>query len=283
MENEAPSPPHAAVGNRIRRLRESKGVSRKELASKIKVDVSSLVGWEGGRRLPRESQRVRLARALGTDLDALFPSNIDGSMSVVSASLVDTLDQLPDLLMECTRNTRRTLRALRIAAPYPTPAYIQTEWRHLIDGRLLDRSLEVQRVEIFYNLKRLQETLSNIFRYDGRPYYVKSYCAGLTEVAPFMGGYFFDDDEFLLGAYWTGVPPHQRPGIRMSGAPFRTFFHHYWDEIWRRGTLLNIRGAHDLSAVQIVAKKLGLPLTRWKRFVEEARALKIGDGAPPLV
>ncbi len=282
MDEDVP-PPHAAVGLRIRHLREAKGISRQDLAATIKVDVSSLVGWEAGKRLPRDKQRAPLARALGCDLDALFPSTINGASVPAAVSLVDTLEHLPNLLMDCTRNTRRTLRALRLSAPYTTPAYIQTEWRMLVDERLLGGTLEVQRIEIFYNLKRLQETLSNIFRYDGRAYYVKSYCAGLTEVAPFMGGYFFDDDEFVLGAYWTGIPPHHRPGLRMSGQPFRTFFSNYWDEIWRRGTLLNIRGAHDLSAVQAVAKKLGLPLKQWKRFVEEAREFKMGDGAPPLI
>lgn len=282
MDNGVP-PPYAAIGLRIRKLRAAKGFSRQELTAHLKVDVSSLVGWEGGKRLPRDKQRARLARALGCDPDDLFPSETGDGIAPVAAALVDTLKQLPEALLDCTRNTRHTLRALRLAAPYATPAYIQTDWRKLVDARLLDGTLEVQRIEIFYNLKRLQETLSNIFRYDGRPYYVKSYCAGLTEVAPFMGGYFFDDDEFLLGAYWIGVPPHQKPGLRMSGQPFRAFFSGYWDEIWRRGTLLNIRGAHDLSAVQTVAKKLGLPLKQWKHFVDEARDLKIGDGAPPLI
>ncbi len=193
------------------------------------------------------------------------------------------MDQLPNLLMQCTLRARRSLRALRLAAPYPTSAYVQVEWRNLVDERLRAGSLEVHRVEIFYDLKRLQETLSNIIHYNGHAYHVKSYCAGLVEVAPSMGGYFFDDDDFLLGAYWTGIPPTRRPGIRVSGAPFRTFFNEYWDEIWRRGTWLNSRGAHEFSTVQVVARELGLPPEKWNDFVEEARELQIGDGAPPLV
>lgn len=141
----------------------------------------------------------------------------------------------------------------------------------------------MQRVEIFYDLRRLQEVISNLFRYAGHGYYVKSYCVGVSEVVPALGGYFFDDNEFLLGAYWTGVPPHQKPGLRMSGDPFRIFFREYWGEIWRRGARLSIDSAHDLAGIQAIAMKLGLPQKKWKDFVEEAKVLRVGDGVPPLV
>jgi len=275
--------PFAATGRRVKRLREAKGISRRDLAKEVGVDVSSLVNWESGKHLPRDKVRLRVARVLGCDVDALFTAEANPDLVPVAVSLVETEKELPDVLMDLTRRTRRTLRALRFAAPYGTTPHVQTEWRQLVCDRLLDGTLEVQRVEIFYNLKRLQETLSNILRYNSRPYYVKSYCPGLSEVAPFMGGYFFDDDEFLLGAYWTGMPPMRRPGIRVSGAPFRTYFNEYWDEIWQRGVWLNNRAAYDFSAVQSVAEKLGLPADKWDEFVAEAKGFEVGDGAPPLV
>lgn len=282
MADDGPALPYEAVGKRIRSLREAKAISRKELATKLRVDVSSLAGWEHGMHLPRENVRGALARALGCDRASLFPSD-GGDSAAVAAATVDTIDELPALLVDCTRKTRRLLRALRIAAPYPTAAYVQVEWRKLVDQRLLEGSLEVQRAEVFYDLKRLREVLSNILRYDGYPYYVKSFCPGPGEVLPGMGGYFFDDDEFMLGAYWSGVPPHHKRGLRMSGRPFRDFFNDFWEETWRRGTWLNMRGAHDLSAVESVALKLGLRAGQWKRFVREAERLEIGDGAPPLI
>ncbi len=275
--------PFATTGRRVKRLRETKGVSRRDLAKELGVDVSSLVNWESGKHLPRDKVRVRMARVLGCDVDALFAAEPGTDAVPVAVTLVDTDKELPGVLMELTRRTRRTLRALRFAAPYGTTPYVQTEWRQFVSQRLLDGTLEVQRVEIFYNLKRLQETLSNILRYNSRSYFVKSYCPGLAEVAPFMGGYFFDDDEFLLGAYSTGMPPTRRPGIRLSGPPFRTFYNEYWDEIWQRGVWLNNCAGHDLSAVQSVAEKLGLPPEDWDNFVDEAKRLAIGDGAPPLV
>lgn len=275
--------PFAATGCRIRRLREAKGISRGDFAKDVGVDTSSVVNWEAGKHLPRDKVRVRVARRLGCDVDALFSRETDAEAPPVAATLIDTTEELPDILTELTCRTRRTLRALRFAAPYATTPYVQTQWRRLVSERLLNGTLEVQRVEIFYSLKRVKEALSNIFRYDSRPYYVKSYCPGLSEVAPFMGGYFFDDDEFVLGAYWRGTPPLRRPGIRVSGVPFRTYFNAYWDEIWHRGVWLNNGAAHDLSAVRAVAERLGLAPGEWNAFVEEAKELEVGDGAPPLV
>ncbi len=275
--------PFTEIGKRITELRVAKGLSRRELADRLKVNVTSLGGWEGGKRLPREKVRLRLARLLGSDPAALFAMDAACVSGPITACAVDTIDELPDLLIELTNHTRRTLRALRLAAPYGTSAHVQIDWRRLVSQRLLDSTLEVKRIEIFYDLRRLQEVLSNIFRYDGRPYCVKSCCTGMKDVFPAFGGYFFDDDEFLLGAYWTAVPPEKQPSLRASGPPFRIFFNAYWDEIWRRGIWLNSRGAHDLSDVQRVAYTLGLPPQNWDRFVEEARELKIGDGAPPLI
>ena len=79
------------------------------------------------------------------------------------------------------------------------------------------------------------------------------------------------------------MPPHGRPGLRLTGEPFRTYFSEYWDEIWERGTALNPDGAVDMPAVRDVALQLGLEADRWPHFVDEAHTLEIGDGLPPLI
>lgn len=279
-KNTDPAHPFKESGNLIRQLREVKGMTRGDLAAALGADVSSVVGWESGKRLPRERTRLQLARLLGCEVGNL--ANPSGRAATLAAMLIDTVEDLPGLLIELTERAK-ILRALRLAAPYGTAAHVQVEWRNLIGRRLAEGALEVQRIEIFYDLRRLQEVLSNILRYDGRRYYVKSFCPGMSDVCPAMGGYFFDDDEFLLGAYWTGVPPTRRPGLRVSGGPFRIYFREYWDEIWRRGVLLNHRGAHDLAEVRKVALALGLTAKMWPDFVAEAKTLTVGDGAPPLV
>lgn len=271
-----------AIGRRIKRLREHKGLSRQQIATHLAVDLTAVAAWEAGKYLPREGRRVRLAGLLGTDLGTLFAEEQQPSPGS-GAVLVDTLSELPGLLRELLEHTERRLGAFRIAAPYGTPAHVQEEFRRRLDGRLLDGTIEVERIEIFYDLGRLKEIASNILRYEGRPYRVRACCLGVTDVVPGMGGYMFDDDEFLIGGYWAKVPPHARLGLRLSGEPFRTYFADYWSEIWDRGTELNPGGKADLSALRDAAQQLGLDPAAWPQFLEEVRAFDVGDGLPPLI
>lgn len=269
------------IGSRIRAIRVGKGLSLSALAAALDVDRSAVAKWEAGKHLPRDERRRSLAAALDVSVATLFGN--DHNAPSLHAMLVDTLTDLEPILFARLKAARNTIKALRIAAPYPTPAHVQKEFRRYIGERILADTIEVQRVEVVYSLDRLKELLSNIFRYDGHRYWVKVHCVGLTEVLPGFGGYYFDDEYFLLGAYWTGVPPHGKPGLEIAGEPVRAFFKEYWSEIWRRGTLLNNRGAHDLSAVREVALALGLESTKWGKFVKEAQSLEIGDGAPPFI
>lgn len=272
----------AAVGRRIRHLREAQGISRTELARAIDVDVSSIAGWEGGKRLPREKIRMRLARALDCDLTQLMSPQVE-SETPTAVTLLDVATEFPRVFADCIRNTRHTLRAIRVALPSPTALNFQTEGRRVLCERLDAGTLEVQRVEIFYTLERLKETLSNIIRFDGKPYYVKAHCIGLAEIAPFLGGFSFDDSDVVLGAYWAANPPRNYPLLRIRGPAVQKFFLGYWREIWTRGTLLNVHGGRDLATVRDVALKMGLPSRQWPRFLEEARNLETGDGVPPII
>jgi transcriptional regulator with XRE-family HTH domain len=260
-----------------------RGLSRQDVAIRLRVDVTAVSAWEGGKYAPRSNHRLALANALETDVETLFSAAPDAETQPVRAEVVDTVEDLPTLLPQLLSRTRYRLQALRLAAPYSTAAYVQTEFRSIVSNRLRDHSIEVQRIEIFYSLDRLKEVLANILRYDGCSYHVKAYCVGTRDVAPAIGGYFFDESDFLLGGYWTGIPPLDRPGLHLRGEPVRTFFRAYWNEIWNRGRLLNIRGAHDLSAVRDVALNLGLECSLWDDFCEQAHSLDIGDGAPPLI
>lgn len=271
-----------AIGHRIKRLREGLGLSRQQIAAHLEVDLTAVAAWEGGRYLPREGRRVQLAALLNIDVASLFAEE-QAPAPANGAVLVDTLSELPGLLRQLLETTQTSLKALRLAAPYTTPPHVQEEFRGIVDRRLQDGTLQIDRIEIFYDLSRLKEVVSNILRYEGRPYRVKSSCAGVSEVVPGMGGYFFDDQEFLIGAYWSRVPPHARPGLRLSGEPFRTYFVDYWDEIWERGSALNPDGKPDVSAVRDVALKLGLEADAWPQFMAEAEAFEVGDGLPPLI
>lgn len=272
-----------AIGRRIRRLRETQGLSRQQLATYLRVDLTAVAAWEGGKYLPREGKRIRLASFLGLDVASLFAEDLQDPASLGSAALIDTLGELPVVLRDLAKGAERDLKAFRVAAPYATSAHVQEEFRRILDARLKLGTIEVQRIEVIYTLARLKEILSNIIRYDGLGYQVKCNCVGVKDLVPGMGGYIFDNREFLIGAYWATVPPYARPGLKLTGEPFRTYFSDYWSEIWPRGLPLNHKGARDLSAVRETAQELGLDAARWDEFVEEARTLDVGDGVPPLV
>jgi transcriptional regulator with XRE-family HTH domain len=274
-----------AFGRRVKTLRENNGLSRRELASAVGVrDESSVRGWENGRHRPSEKYTLKLADIFGvavSDLTANHPGDITIPTFV---RIIDTHKELPGLLIDILRRTKHSIKAIRIAARYSTASGIQTDFRREVARRILDGTLVVERAEIFYDLSRFREVLANIIRYAGRGYRVKAYCPGLDEVVPGFGGYCFDDQDILFGAYWDRTPPPSHaPGLLLSGDPFREFFRAYWGEIWRRGVWLNEKGAHHLDAARRVAQRLGLRERDWPKFVEEARCLEIGDGAPPLI
>ncbi|GAA0544313.1 transcriptional regulator with XRE-family HTH domain [Rhizomicrobium palustre] len=270
------------VGTRIRRLREAKGISRAVLARKIGVDVSSIAGWESGKRLPRDTVRTKLAKALDFDLAALM-SPEEEVFAPARVAVLDVAEDFPAVLADCARRAKKMIRSARLGSPYSTTCNVQREARAVMGERLRKGEISVERAEIFYTLDRLKEVLHNILIYDGRPYYAKAYCIGLQEIGPFLGAWCFDEDEVFLGAYWRGFPVTGRPLLRLSGSSVKTFFNAYWKEIWESGTLLNSHGARDLTQIRDLAVKMGLNPRRWKSYVEEARALEIGDGAPPFL
>jgi DNA-binding transcriptional regulator YiaG len=272
----------SAVATLIQSTRRDLGLSRKDLAQMIGVDPTTIRGWEQGIFRPRDGkQRVKLAQALKLDLLELSGA-VDARHAAAGCNprLVETLTDFPILATQLLRKTRTSLKDLRLASPYVLPAFTQVDFRRNVAARLLDKTLEVQRIEIFYSLDRLREVLSNIIRYDGCNYHVRSFCPGLREVVPALGAYAFDDNHLVLGGYFVSVPPHGRPGLYIKGDTVRQFFSAYWDEIWRRGTPLNLGGAAELSSVRDLALALGLRDADWPAFVDEAKKLDSVDGAP---
>lgn len=56
----------------IKQLREARGLTQKELATRIGVERTVLTHWELGHTDPRCEMLPRLADALGCTIDALF-------------------------------------------------------------------------------------------------------------------------------------------------------------------------------------------------------------------
>ena len=63
------------VGKTVRRLREERGLNQAQLAVKVGTGPSAISQIENGRRSPNSETLVKLARALGVEVAALFPKD----------------------------------------------------------------------------------------------------------------------------------------------------------------------------------------------------------------
>lgn len=60
------------IGERIKELRKSKGVSQKELAQKAGLSIGSIQGYEQGRYNPKLEAIAKIAGTLGVDLKVFY-------------------------------------------------------------------------------------------------------------------------------------------------------------------------------------------------------------------
>lgn len=61
-----------AATNPIKAARLAKGLSQEELGSKIGATKAAVSRWEGGSRLPRRRQAMKLVEVLGIDFADLY-------------------------------------------------------------------------------------------------------------------------------------------------------------------------------------------------------------------
>ena len=61
-----------AFGETLRRLRMGKGLTQQQLASRLKVDCTSVTNWETGRHMPDVVTISLLAETLGVDTATLM-------------------------------------------------------------------------------------------------------------------------------------------------------------------------------------------------------------------
>ncbi len=97
------------IGRQIRELRMARGMTQKELAEAIDLTIESLSRAERGAITPTVQTLGRMARALGTSLDALAEG------SAVREPPQPTKHEAPELARlhrQLARMDRRTLRRL---------------------------------------------------------------------------------------------------------------------------------------------------------------------------
>jgi transcriptional regulator with XRE-family HTH domain len=66
----------ANAGDRIREIRESKGINQDRLAEKAKISKGFLSDIENGKRNPSSDNLLRIANALGASLDYLMKGEV---------------------------------------------------------------------------------------------------------------------------------------------------------------------------------------------------------------
>lgn len=74
----------SSIGERLRHARQCAGLGQVETARRLKVDQTTVSGWERGRSVPRADVLRKLARIL--DADLLWLLTGEGQRPVRSAS-----------------------------------------------------------------------------------------------------------------------------------------------------------------------------------------------------
>ena len=96
-------------GETLRKLREEKGLSQKQLGKQVFVNHSTIARWENSSRLPDTTMIIRLAQCLGVDVNTLFQlaNQSDESPNVIlvddsKAVLSDALTVLGEVMPNAT-------------------------------------------------------------------------------------------------------------------------------------------------------------------------------------
>lgn len=61
--------------NKLKQLREKKGISQLELSKKIGVSPSSITMYEQGERVPRDYVKIKIAEYFGVTVESIFFDN----------------------------------------------------------------------------------------------------------------------------------------------------------------------------------------------------------------
>jgi transcriptional regulator with XRE-family HTH domain len=60
-------------GGNIRRWRKAKGIARSQMAEDLDVTLATISRWEAGIVMPRDEQKLRIAKYLEMPAVAIFP------------------------------------------------------------------------------------------------------------------------------------------------------------------------------------------------------------------
>lgn len=87
------------IGQRIKKLREIRGYTQKQLAQKAQVHEMTIQFYEYGTRKPKVEQLEKLAVALDIDIAFLQPSKTDSPRAIL-ALVFDLIDEYGDVIFK---------------------------------------------------------------------------------------------------------------------------------------------------------------------------------------
>jgi transcriptional regulator with XRE-family HTH domain len=85
------------IGERIRKIREARGLSQKEVATIIKMDQSQYSKLEKDKTDPSVSTLVKVAKALGIELSELFAQDLMRDVNSYDKSLMEKISLIDEL------------------------------------------------------------------------------------------------------------------------------------------------------------------------------------------
>ncbi|HHK1854505.1 TPA: helix-turn-helix domain-containing protein [Pseudomonas aeruginosa] len=91
------------IGTNLKRLREAKKLTQREVWEAAEVSKSSLTAYENGRSDPTGETIVKLAKALGVTTDELLLDDQERTVSEDMAPILRRFDALPEAIRHQAR------------------------------------------------------------------------------------------------------------------------------------------------------------------------------------
>lgn len=88
---------HLLIGNRIKLLRESRGLQQQELCSIIGVEQSTLANYENNRRIPSDEVKIKLADYFNVTIDYLLGRDTPETKKDPSAEESKMVNEISDI------------------------------------------------------------------------------------------------------------------------------------------------------------------------------------------
>lgn len=94
-----------SVGNRIKEMRQSRGISRQDFANRLSITVSAVSNYENGISFPKEPILIKIMEALQCDANYIFQDVIKhrnaSSLTPAEQALVDCYRAMDDHSKRC--------------------------------------------------------------------------------------------------------------------------------------------------------------------------------------